>query len=109
MENSVEHVRAIFQRDLDPDFIETFAVELGWQYDALFDEIAAEDDIDPALRDEDIVPGQVGYRPKLSGPDEPAADFLLWHDRGYLHLGGIESPGLTSSIAIAREVDAMLR
>ncbi len=63
----------------------------------------------PNLSDEDIVPGQVGYRPKLTGPGEPPADFLLWHDRGYVHLGGIESPGLTSSIPIAREVTAMLR
>ncbi len=63
----------------------------------------------PALRDGDIAPGQVGYRPKLHGPGEPAADFLIWHDRGYLHLGGIESPGLTSSLAIADEVAASLR
>ncbi len=63
----------------------------------------------PALQDEDIAPGQVGYRPKLGGPHAPAADFLLWHDRGYVHLGGIESPGLTSCIPIAREVASMLR
>jgi L-2-hydroxyglutarate oxidase LhgO len=63
----------------------------------------------PTLRDEDIAPGQVGYRPKLGGPDDPASDFLLWHDRGYVHLGGIESPGLTACIPIAREVAAMLR
>ena len=45
----------------------------------------------PTLRDEDLAPGQVGYRPKLSDAGEDAADFLLWHDRGYVHLGGIES------------------
>jgi L-2-hydroxyglutarate oxidase LhgO len=63
----------------------------------------------PQLRDNAIAPGQVGYRPKLSGPGEPAADFLLWHDRGYVHLGGIESPGLTACMPLAREVAAMLR
>jgi L-2-hydroxyglutarate oxidase LhgO len=63
----------------------------------------------PDLRDDDIAPGQVGYRPKLGGPEAPAADFLIWHDRGYVHLGGIESPGLTSCIPIAREVAALLR
>lgn len=58
----------------------------------------------PGLRDDQIAPGQVGYRPKLQQPGGGQADFLIWHDRGYVHLGGIESPGLTSSLAIAREV-----
>lgn len=62
----------------------------------------------PGLRDEDIAPGQVGYRPKLQRPGEEPADFLIWHDRGYIHLGGIESPGLTSSLAIARQVAELL-
>lgn len=63
----------------------------------------------PALEDGDIAPGQVGYRPKLAGPSGAEGDFLLWHDRGYVHLGGIESPGLTASIPIAQTVAAMLR
>jgi len=63
----------------------------------------------PGLRDEHIAPGQVGYRPKLQQPGGAQADFLIWEDRGYVHLGGIESPGLTSSLAIAREVCALLR
>lgn len=58
----------------------------------------------PALEFEDLAAGQVGYRPKLSGPAEPPADFLIWFDRGYVHLGGIESPGMTASLAIARRV-----
>ncbi len=62
----------------------------------------------PELEAEDLAPGQVGYRPKLSGPGEPEADFLLWHDRGYVHLGGIESPGLTASLPLARQVAALL-
>src|SRR5690606_21446113 len=63
----------------------------------------------PDLAPEDIAPGQVGYRPKLQQPGEGLVDFLIWHDRGYVHLGGIESPGLTASLAIAREVDEALR
>lgn len=63
----------------------------------------------PNLRDEDIAPGQVGYRPKLQAPGEDAADFLVWEDSGYVHLGGIESPGLTASLAIARMVSNLLR
>jgi L-2-hydroxyglutarate oxidase LhgO len=62
----------------------------------------------PWLEREDIAPGQVGYRPKLQRPGEDMADFLIWHDRGYVHLGGIESPGLTSSLAIARYVAGLL-
>ncbi|MYH41897.1 MAG: NAD(P)/FAD-dependent oxidoreductase [Chloroflexi bacterium] len=62
----------------------------------------------PELGAEGIAPGQVGYRPKLHGPGEPAADFLIWGDRGYVHLGGIESPGLTASLAIAEEVASLL-
>ncbi len=58
----------------------------------------------PFLDPDDLAPGQVGYRPKLQTPGGPMADFLIWHDRGYVHLGGIESPGLTSSLAIARRV-----
>ncbi len=58
----------------------------------------------PDLEDGDLAPGQVGYRPKLQRPGGPPADFLLWHDRGYVHLGGIESPGLTAALPLAREV-----
>jgi L-2-hydroxyglutarate oxidase LhgO len=62
----------------------------------------------PALSAEDLAPGQVGYRPKLHRPGQPPRDFLIWHDRGYVHLGGIESPGMTASPAIARRVAALL-
>jgi L-2-hydroxyglutarate oxidase LhgO len=62
----------------------------------------------PFLDPEDIAPGQVGYRPKLQEPGGPIADFLIWRDGGYLHLGGIESPGLTAAPAIARHVAALL-
>lgn len=55
---------------------------------------------------EDLVPGQVGYRPKLAV--DGFADFVIMADRGYVHLGGIESPGLTSSLAIGREVARLL-
>jgi len=62
----------------------------------------------PFLELDDLAPGQVGYRPKLQAPGGPMADFLIWHDRGYVHLGGIESPGLTASLAIARHVATLL-
>lgn len=58
----------------------------------------------PGLRADQIAPGQVGYRPKLQQPGQGQVDFLVWHDRGYVHLGGIESPGLTSSLPLADQV-----
>ncbi len=62
----------------------------------------------PFLEPDDLAPGQVGYRPKLQTPGTSQADFLIWYDNGYVHLGGIESPGMTASLAIARHVEAML-
>jgi L-2-hydroxyglutarate oxidase LhgO len=56
-----------------------------------------------------LQPGYTGVRPKLSGPNEKAADFMIQGpaDHGIsalVNLFGIESPGLTSSMAIALEV-----
>jgi len=62
----------------------------------------------PWLEADDLAPGQVGYRPKLSGPGEPPRDFLIWRDGGYVHLGGIESPGMTAALAVARHVRELL-
>jgi L-2-hydroxyglutarate oxidase LhgO len=63
----------------------------------------------PSIHAEDLVPGYTGIRPKLSGPGEPAADFKFeiaaaGNKRQLVHLLGIESPGLTASLAIAIEV-----
>lgn len=63
----------------------------------------------PGLQDGVITPDYSGCRPKLSGPGEPAADFRidgpeLHGIEGLVNLFGIESPGLTSSPAIADEV-----
>jgi L-2-hydroxyglutarate oxidase LhgO len=63
----------------------------------------------PGIRADQIARGQVGYRPKLQLPGGEQADFLVWHDRGYVHLGGIESPGLTSSLPLAALVAEQVR
>ncbi len=60
----------------------------------------------PGIHDRRLHPLFAGVRPKLSGPGEADADFLiagpaLHGTPGVLHLLGIESPGLTSSLAIA--------
>ena len=67
----------------------------------------------PELPDHALVPAYAGVRPKISGPDEAAADFRIdgppEHGvAGLVNLFGIESPGLTASLAIAAEVAALL-
>jgi L-2-hydroxyglutarate oxidase LhgO len=67
----------------------------------------------PALPDNSLVPDYCGIRPKLTGKGEPAADFLVDGPAGHglprlVHLFGIESPGLTSSLSIADEVVGQL-
>jgi L-2-hydroxyglutarate oxidase LhgO len=63
----------------------------------------------PGLPQGSLQPAYAGIRPKLSGPGEPAADFRIegpeTHGvRGVINLFGIESPGLTASLAIADRV-----
>ena len=85
-------------------------------------------DVDPALATEfasavrgywpDITadalePAYAGVRPKLVPPGAPAADFLIQGPErhgvaGLVNLFGIESPGLTASLAIAEYVAAVL-
>lgn len=67
----------------------------------------------PGLSDNAIIPDYSGVRPKLSGPGEPAADFRIDGPAahgipGLVNLFGIESPGLTSSLAIAEDVKRLL-
>lgn len=63
----------------------------------------------PALADGALQPAYSGIRPKISGPGEPAADFRIDGPRqhgipGLVNLFGVESPGLTASLAIADHV-----
>ncbi len=68
----------------------------------------------PVIQQNQLVPGYAGIRPKLQGPDDAARDFLIESAEnhgvpGYIQLFGIESPGLTSSMAIAEYVAELLR
>jgi L-2-hydroxyglutarate oxidase LhgO len=80
-----------FEAGLEPKFYE--AIRRYW----------------PDLPDGALQPGYTGVRPKVSGPAEPAGDFVLQGPAvhgvpGLVNLFGIESPGLTSSLAIAQAV-----
>lgn len=68
----------------------------------------------PDLRDGALQPGYAGIRPKISGPADPAADFMVQGPDihgvpGLVNLYGIESPGLTASLPLADEVVRQLR
>ncbi len=63
----------------------------------------------PGLPNDALQPGYAGIRPKISGPSEPAADFIVQGPEahgvaGLVNLYGIESPGLTASLPLADEV-----
>jgi len=63
----------------------------------------------PGIEKAEIFPETYGLRPKIQGPDEPFQDFIIKEEkeRGFPHfinLIGIESPGLTACLAIARLV-----
>jgi L-2-hydroxyglutarate oxidase LhgO len=67
----------------------------------------------PGLPDGALYPDYSGIRPKLSGPAEPAIDFVIDGPAahgcaGLVQLFGIESPGLTSALSIAEDVIAMI-
>ena len=63
----------------------------------------------PGLKDGQLAPGYAGIRPKLGGPEQPASDFVIQGPQhhgvaGLINLFGIESPGLTASLALANQV-----
>lgn len=66
----------------------------------------------PDLPDHALAPAYAGIRPKVVGPGEPPADFVIQGPditghKAYVALYGIESPGLTASLAIAERVVAL--
>lgn len=63
----------------------------------------------PGLPDDSLQPAYAGIRPKIQAPGEPARDFMIQGPgdhgiAGLVNLYGIESPGLTASLAIADAV-----
>jgi L-2-hydroxyglutarate oxidase LhgO len=67
----------------------------------------------PGLPDDSLSPDYSGIRPKLTGPGEPQADFMIdapaQHGLpGLVQMFGIESPGLTSSLSLGEEIATYL-
>lgn len=76
---------------VDPGLAPTFAAEVRRYW--------------PDLPADSLQPAYAGIRPKLSGPGEAAADFCIdTSTPGLIQLFGIESPGLTASLALAERV-----
>ena len=68
----------------------------------------------PDLADGALLPGYAGIRPKISGPHQPPADFMIQGPQthgvpGLVNMFGIESPGLTCALAIGQWVLALLK
>lgn len=98
-----------------------FGPDLRWidEADYAFDDSRREAFADaiaqwwPELPRERLQPDYVGVRPKISGPDQAPADFVIQDATthglpGLVNLFGIESPGLTSCLAIGAEVASRL-
>jgi L-2-hydroxyglutarate oxidase LhgO len=67
----------------------------------------------PFLEFDDIVPEMAGIRPKIQKSGEPARDFYIAEESargfpGFINLIGMESPGLTASLAIAEYVSKLI-
>ena len=67
----------------------------------------------PGITEDQLNPEMAGIRPKLQLPGDPARDFVIAEESskgfpGVVNLIGIESPGLTASLAIARTVAELL-
>ena len=68
----------------------------------------------PFLEIEDLEPESSGIRPMLQGPGESLKDFVITHEEekgfpGLINLIGIESPGLTASLAIGKYVKEIVK
>ncbi len=68
----------------------------------------------PFLEPEDLYSDMAGIRPKIQQPGESQKDFIISHEHGrglsgMINLVGIESPGLTSCLAIGRHVANMIK
>ena len=67
----------------------------------------------PDLEEDQLIPAYAGIRPKTQAPRSAPTDFIVRHEEptgfpGWVNLFGIESPGLTASLAIGERVKQIL-
>ena len=97
----------------DPDVQWIDGLDYTVNVDRVPEFVAAIERYWPAVTERELVADYAGIRPKLGGPGSPAADFRISTPAdhgvpGLINLFGIESPGLTSSLAIAELVGAQI-
>jgi len=68
----------------------------------------------PFIESQDLAPDMAGIRPKLQGPGEDFRDFLIKEESdnglpGFVNLIGIDSPGLTCVLSIAKEIKNLVK
>ena len=68
----------------------------------------------PEINPEKLHPDYTGIRPKITGPNESMKDFSIQTEnhhglKNFINLQGIESPGLTSSLAIGKYISNLLK
>ena len=68
----------------------------------------------PFLQKDDLIADTAGIRPKLQGEGQTEKDFVIKEETdlgfpGFINLIGIESPGLTAAISIARYVEGLVK
>ncbi|MGB5284953.1 MAG: NAD(P)/FAD-dependent oxidoreductase [Polyangiales bacterium] len=93
----------------DAEFVDTIDYAVDESRLELFAEAVAR--YLPAIRPEHLTPDYSGIRPKLVGPEGGFADFVIRMPEsqpGFLHLIGIESPGLTAALAIGAHVSDVI-
>lgn len=101
------------QARFGPDVVWMDEVDYGFDEEKREDFITAIKAYYPDLDENRLQPGYTGIRPKLAPQSQPSNDFVIngpdetGHD-GYVELLGIESPGLTASLALADRALKML-
>lgn len=98
---------------LGPNIVWTASVDYSFESAYEMEFIESVRKYYPAVTQRKLIPGQVGVRPKLSGPALPKSDFVIRGPTdtgipGYIELLGIESPGLTASMAIGDYIQTLI-